>query len=83
MKELQKKDAKALLALQQAVVESIFPRIANVMVSKKAYAILRQEYHRDNKVTIVKLQTRHRELETLFMKENETVEDFMYINQMR
>ena len=77
MKELQKKDAKALLVLQQAVAESIFPSIANAMTSKEAWTILRQEYHGDNKVTGVKRQTLHREFETFFMKENESVQDFL------
>ncbi|XP_077242636.1 uncharacterized protein LOC143883170 [Tasmannia lanceolata] len=39
--ELRKKDVKALLVLQQAVVESIFPRIASATSSKQAWTILR------------------------------------------
>ena len=55
LKELRKKDAKALLALQQAVTENIFPWIANATKSKDAWTILKQEFHGDTKVTTVKL----------------------------
>lgn len=88
IKELRKKDAKALLILQQAVTEGIFPRIANATKSKEAWTILRQEYHGDKKVTMVKLQTLRREFDTLFMKGNESVQEFftrvfVIVNQMR
>lgn len=57
VRELRKKDAKALLVLQQAVTDPIFPRIAGATKSKEAWTILKQEFHGDNKVTTVKLQT--------------------------
>ena len=60
------------------MAESIFSRIANATMSKEAWTILRQEYHGDNKVTVVKLQTPCGEFETLFMKENESVQGFFY-----
>lgn len=41
VKELRKKDAKALLVLQQAVTDTIFPRIANATKSKEAWVTLR------------------------------------------
>jgi hypothetical protein len=40
LKELWKKDAKALFSIQQAVVESIFPRIAATTKSKDAWNAL-------------------------------------------
>jgi hypothetical protein len=40
LKELQKKDAKALFFIQQAMVESIFPRIAAATKSKDAWDTL-------------------------------------------
>ena len=88
MRELRKKDAKALLVLQQAVTEAIFPRLANAAKSKDAWEILRQEFHGDSKVTMVKLQTFRRDFETLLMKGNESVQDYItrvsiIVNQMK
>ncbi|XP_077246040.1 uncharacterized protein LOC143885879 [Tasmannia lanceolata] len=88
VRELRKKDAKVLLVLQQAVAGSIFPRIVGATSSKQAWTILRQEFHGDSKVTVVKLQTLRRDFETLFMKGSESVQDFfsrisVIINQMK
>ncbi|KAJ8635614.1 hypothetical protein MRB53_009881 [Persea americana] len=44
-----KKDSKALLVIQQAVHESIFPRIAVANKSKDAWKILKDEYQSTNK----------------------------------
>ena len=73
VKEIRRKDAKALLVLQQAVSDSIFPRIAGATKSRQAWTILRQEYHGENKVTTVKLQTFRRDFETLLVKGSESV----------
>ncbi|GKV51031.1 hypothetical protein SLEP1_g57708 [Rubroshorea leprosula] len=88
VKDLWKKDAKALLILQQAVIDSIFPRIANATKSKEAWTILNQEFYGDDKVTIVKLQTLRKEFENLCMKGSESVQDFIsrvsvIINQLK
>nr|XP_029116370.1 uncharacterized protein LOC109506093 [Elaeis guineensis]XP_029116372.1 uncharacterized protein LOC109506093 [Elaeis guineensis] len=88
LKELYKKDTKALLMLQQAVSNAIFPRIANATKSHEAWIILKQEFNGDSKVTTVKRQTLRREFETLFMKNSESVQKFfsrvsVIINQMR
>ncbi|GKV51061.1 hypothetical protein SLEP1_g57737 [Rubroshorea leprosula] len=77
VKDLRKKDAKSLLILQQAVTDSIFPRIANATKSKEAWTILNQEFYGDDKVTIVKLQTLRKEFENLCMKGSESVQDFI------
>ncbi|GKU85713.1 hypothetical protein SLEP1_g340 [Rubroshorea leprosula] len=88
VKDLRKKDAKALLVLQQVVTDSIFPRIANATKSKEAWTILNQEFYGDDKVTIVKLQTLRKEFENLCMKGSESVQDFIsrvsvIINQLK
>ncbi|GAV64656.1 UBN2 domain-containing protein, partial [Cephalotus follicularis] len=62
--------------------------IASATKSRQAWTILRQEFHGDDMVTVVKLQTLRREFETIFMKGNESVQDFfsrisIIINQMR
>ncbi|XP_073114122.1 uncharacterized protein [Elaeis guineensis] len=49
LRKLRKKDAKALLVLQQAVSDAIFPRIVNTTKSHEAWIILKQKFHGDNK----------------------------------
>lgn len=55
VRELRKKDTKALLVLQQAVADPIFPQIAGVTKSKETETILKQAFHGGNKITTVKL----------------------------
>ncbi|CAA7410010.1 unnamed protein product [Spirodela intermedia] len=77
-KEFRKKDAKVLLVLQQSTSEVIFPQIINAS----------NEFHGDNIVINMKLQTLCREFENIFMKSDELVHDLfsivaIIINQMR
>ncbi|GJR23799.1 retrovirus-related pol polyprotein from transposon TNT 1-94 [Tanacetum coccineum] len=76
-KEYEKKDAKALFFIQQAVDESIFSRIASATTAKQAWTILSTEYQGSSKVITVKLQSLRREFETSSMKSNEPVKDFL------
>ena len=76
-KEYEKKDAKALFFIQQAVDESIFSRIASATTAKQAWTILSTEYQGSSKVITVKLQSLRREFETSAMKSNESVQDFL------
>lgn len=76
LKDNRKKDAKAFVALQQAVNDSIFPRIAGASSTKEAWNILKKEYQGTEKVTAVKLQTFRREFENLRMKDGESVDEF-------
>ena len=41
LKELRKNDAKALLVLEQAVSDAIFPRVTNATKSHEAWIILK------------------------------------------
>lgn len=50
-----KKDAKSLFIIQQAVHESIFPRIFATKKSKQALDILKNVFQETNKVKTVKL----------------------------
>ncbi|KAJ8748318.1 hypothetical protein K2173_001737 [Erythroxylum novogranatense] len=68
LKENRKKDAKALVIIQQAVHDSIFSRIASATTSKQAWSVLQKEYQGDSKVKVVRLQSLRREFETLLMK---------------
>lgn len=77
LKENRKKDAKALFVLQQTVHESIFARIATATTSHEAWTILKKEFQGTTKVMTVKLQTLRRDSETLLMKNNESVQDFL------
>lgn len=88
MKKSKKKDSKALFFIQQSVHETIFPRISAATTSKEAWTILRSEYQGTSKVVAVKKQTLRHEFETLHMKSNESVQEFMsrvvaIVNQMR
>lgn len=77
LKENQKKDAKALFFIQQAVDETIFSRIAAATTSRQAWTILQTEYKGSAKVMTVKLQSLRREFETVSMKNNESVQEFL------
>jgi len=77
LKEIRKKDAKALFFIQQAVHETIFSRIAAATTSTDAWLILKTEFQGSSKVITMKLQSLRRDFETLFMKNNESVQDFL------
>ncbi|KAK2986230.1 hypothetical protein RJ640_002147 [Escallonia rubra] len=77
LKENKKTDNKAILFIQQAVYETIFSRIAAATTSKEAWEILHKEVQGSSKVITVKLQSLRREFETLFMRNNESVQDFL------
>ncbi|KAJ1704767.1 hypothetical protein LUZ63_004546 [Rhynchospora breviuscula] len=86
--ETQKKDAKALFFLQQAIHESIFSKIAAATSAKQAWTTLKIAYQGSAKVMAVKLQGLRRDFETLFMKQGETIQDFLsrasnIVNQIR
>ena len=76
LKDNRKKDAKAFVALQQAVTDPIFPGIAGASSTKEAWNIVKKEYQGTEKVTAVKLQTFRREFENLRMKDGEFVDEF-------
>nr|GFB83578.1 UBN2 domain-containing protein [Tanacetum cinerariifolium] len=76
-KENQKRDAKALFFIQQAVDESIFSRIVAATTSNQAWIILKTKYQGSTKVNTVKLQSLHRNFETSGMKGNESVQDYL------
>ncbi|CAL5340443.1 unnamed protein product [Camellia sinensis] len=88
LKENKKKDSKALVIIQQAVYDSIFSRIAAATTSKQAWSTLQKEFQGDSKVIMVKLQSLRRDFETLYMKNGESIADFLsrvmtIVSQMR
>lgn len=60
LKEKKKKDAKALFFIQQAMNDSVFPRISAATRSKQAWEILETSYQGTMKVRVAKLQTLRR-----------------------
>ncbi|KAH0972172.1 hypothetical protein GBA52_024328 [Prunus armeniaca] len=57
LKKDQQKDAKALFSFQQALHDTIFPRIMEATTAKKAWNTLKEEFQGYVKVHAVKLQT--------------------------
>eukprot|EP00252_Welwitschia_mirabilis_P024163 TRINITY_DN705_c0_g1_i1.p1 TRINITY_DN705_c0_g1~~TRINITY_DN705_c0_g1_i1.p1 ORF type:complete len:205 (+),score=47.53 TRINITY_DN705_c0_g1_i1:749-1363(+) len=76
-KENLNKDAKSLFFIQQAVDETIFLRIASATMTKQVWDTLMIEYQGSAKVIIVKLQFLRREFETVNMKNNELVQEYL------
>ncbi|KAK4837649.1 hypothetical protein QYF36_007280 [Acer negundo] len=66
----------------------MFLRIMGATTAKEAWDILKEEFHGNEKVRTVKLQTLRRELENIKMKDFETAENYYarikdIINQMK
>lgn len=80
LKENKKKVSKALFFIQQAIHESIFSRIATTSTFKQAWTTVKNEFQGSSKVIVVKLQTLRKEFETMNMKLNEAMQE--YISRM-
>ena len=66
----------------------MFSRIAEATTSRQTWRILQTEFQGSSKVIVVKFQTLRHEFETLMMKGNEPMQDFLsrqmtIISQMR
>lgn len=88
LKELERKDKKALFLIYQSVDDPIFERISGSKSSKEAWDALHNTYRGQDRVKVVRLQTLRCEFDGLRMKESETIEEFYnrvisLINQMR
>nr|KYP76789.1 Retrovirus-related Pol polyprotein from transposon TNT 1-94 [Cajanus cajan] len=88
LKENKQNNSKALFILQQAVTDTIFPKIMGATTAKEAWTTLQEEFEGSEKVRAVKLQTLRRNFELLNMKESETIKDYYskikeIVNQMR
>ncbi|XP_073064165.1 uncharacterized protein [Primulina eburnea] len=75
-KQDQKKDATALRYLKQGVSKSIYPRIFNKRKTKEAWEVLQKEFHGNDKVVSIKLQSLWRDFDNLLMKESENIRSF-------
>ncbi|KAH0661378.1 hypothetical protein KY284_026309 [Solanum tuberosum] len=88
LRDNKKKNAKALVFIQQVVHDSIFSRIATATTSKQVWSILQKEFQGDSKVIVVRLQSIQRDFETLMMKSGESIASFLsramtIVSQMR
>ena len=88
LQDNKKKDAKALFLIQQSLDESIFPKVSAAKKSKIAWDILETTYQGTSKVKIAKLQTLRRDFENLYMKDSDSVDQFLnqvmnVVNQIR
>lgn len=66
----------------------MFSRIVAVTSAKEAWTILREEFHGDSKVAVIRLQSLRRDFENLVMREEEVIDDFLsrcmnIVSQMR
>ncbi|TYK12579.1 Retrovirus-related Pol polyprotein from transposon TNT 1-94 [Cucumis melo var. makuwa] len=77
LRENRKKDSKALVIIQQAVHNSVFSQLAAATTSKQAWLILQKAFQGDSRVLVVKLQSLIRDFETLMMKNEESIADFL------
>ena len=88
LKENIKRDTKALVVIQNAFSDEIFPRISNETYAKLAYDVLEKVYKGSAKVRVVKLQSLRRNFEYIRMKDDELLDDYLsrlskIINQMK
>ena len=63
--ELKKNDAKAIFVFNQSVSDEIYPRISYAQTAHEAWNIFKTEFHEEEKVAMVKLQTFRRSLKNL------------------
>ncbi|XP_059070335.1 uncharacterized protein LOC131860011 [Cryptomeria japonica] len=88
LEENKKKDAKALFFIQQAMEESIFPKVAAARRSKQAWDSFQTTYQGIGKVIMAKLQILRRDFENLQMKDSDSIDSFvthamLIVNQLR
>ncbi|XP_059626059.1 uncharacterized protein LOC132269062 [Cornus florida] len=88
LKEVRKKDKKALYLLYQSVDEASFEKISTVNTSKQAWEILRKAHRGIEKTIKVRLQVLSGEFELLHMKDNESISVYFtktltIVNQIR
>ena len=77
LKEVQSKDKAALYMLFRTVDELGFEKIDSATTSKEAWEILGKVFKGADRVKQVRLQTLRGELESLKMKESESVSDYI------
>ena len=77
LKDERKRDNRALSDLQNAIEDSFFEKIAGAETSKEAWDILFKTFKVADRVNQVRLQTLRGEMESMTMKETESVSDYI------
>ncbi|KAK4433557.1 hypothetical protein Salat_1118000 [Sesamum alatum] len=81
-------DASALSKIDMSAGKSTFLKISSASTAKEAWDTLEQEFHGDEKVRSINLQTLRRDFQNLKMKDYENIQEYQtrvieIINQMR
>ncbi|KAK8947207.1 hypothetical protein KSP39_PZI006814 [Platanthera zijinensis] len=84
----QKRDAKALLCIQQGVGRTILPLIIDATTSQEAWEILKLEYRGSERVISIRLTLLWRDFDNLIMNTGESVQSYFsrttsVVNQIR
>ena len=82
LKENKQKDSRALFTLQQAVDDTIFPRIIGATSAKQARNTIQEEFQGSDELRNVKLHSLRREFELIRMKESETIKYYSRIKEI-
>jgi len=82
LKENKQKDSRALFAFQQAVDDTIFPRIIGATSAKQARNTIQEEFQGSDELRNVKLHSLRREFELIRMKESETIKYYSRIKEI-
>ena len=64
-RKLKKKNARTIFVLNQSIIHEIYPRISYAQKYLEGRNILKNEYKKEDKITMVKLQTFSREYKTI------------------
>ncbi|CAN6727697.1 unnamed protein product [Malus baccata var. baccata] len=88
LKDLRKKDQKALYLLYQGLEDSMFEKVAEATTSKQVGDTLSTIYKGVDRVKKVRLQSLQADFETAHMNEGESISDYhsrliVIVNQMR
>ena len=83
-----RQDARALSKLQMGVTKPIFTRISTASTAKEAWEILEGEFHGDEKVRSINLQSLKKDFQNLRMKDSENIQSYHarvmeIVNQMK
>lgn len=77
LRDNRKKDAKALLFIQSAMDDDIFPSISSAKTAKEAWKIIKHEYFGDKKVISVNLQFLDSKFDGLNKKKKESMQSYL------
>ena len=88
LRELRKKDGKAMFYIHQAMQESMLPRVVEKTNAKQAWDTLETSYKGLDKVRTSKMKILRRGFESVSMKDSETIDLFYtrvvgLINEMK